>query len=228
MKIINLDDKVKGTVYSILLYIVVMLGASLLGFIIAGNKELMSNINKVYIISSILPIIAFLLIYIFSKNMNLGLKDLGITKKNFFKSLLVGIVISVILFFLLKSDQQVDEIVYLFFNKPITFICMFLYYLITISSFEEITYRGFIGHFLYGDKKKVSYLWAGVMFSLSHIPFQCIINNVNVFTFIEFKFGALVFFAIMHIFFQKIYDRYDNCIAPIIIHFTIDFFTLLK
>lgn len=109
------------------------------------------------------------------------------------------------------------------YNNISIFASRVIYYFICISAVEEIVFRGFVSHTIHKNKK-IAYLLSGILFSLSHITFSVVMNDLNVFWFIVNRWIPLTFYVFIHYMLQVIYDKYQNCTGPIIIHFVIDFF----
>lgn len=127
----------------------------------------------------------------------------------------MGVIISIFLIIIFGVNRT--------YNNFETTILRFLYYLFCISCVEEIVFRGFVRKNI-SKNKKSAYMYSGILFSISHIPFHWIISNANIILFIFNRIIALAFYVIIHHFLQVVYDKYENCIGPIVIHFTIDFF----
>lgn len=214
-----------GLVSSIVLFLIVNITSFIMAKIISYFPSFFSNIYSNTLIGFILPIITLPCTYYLVKFLKSDISSLGITKKNFTKSLSVGVLISICLFIIFGGDHNDYQNVLV---TPTIIMLRILYFLICVSVVEEIVFRGFIRQNIWKNKKALSYLLSGILFSFSHVTFHSVINHISFIWFILNRWQALLFYVLIHLFLQIIYDKYQNCAGPIAIHFVIDFFGLFS
>lgn len=100
----------------------------------------------------------------------------------------------------------------LFFN--------FLYTFLLIAFVEEIISRGFIQSRIRGivKNKWVSILLGGLMFSVAHIPYDFLNQELNFISYLQKDYIMLIIYVIMHFYFVYIYSKTENILAPTITH----------
>lgn len=91
------------------------------------------------------------------------------------------------------------------------------------SFFEEILFRGYIGKRFFLHDKYTSLIIVAILFTSMHIPFRVIIYNMDIFRMLYVYMFSLLFDFVFHIFMQIFYNKFNNCIGPVIFHFTIVF-----
>lgn len=210
--------------FTLILYLIMLTLFSLLGeFLIHNNSY--NNIFLVFggtgFISLILVGIVFLLCFIRKQKFH----TIGLTKINFLKSLSFGLVVSLVFIIvyiipLISSGSKIQVQ-----TNSLLIIMNIIYYLIFIALPEEILYRGYFTSRLSGfiNNKALSTLLVGIMFSLSHVPFQMILAKMNLINYITANISQLITYVIIHFIFQWMYSKYDNITAPVILHFIWDF-----
>lgn len=155
-----------------------------------------------------------ILIVLFRKQ---KLSSLGITKYKLKSSLVLGSFLGII--FLVFNGI----IISLFSNSRFsTFNILYnvFYFFVIIGFVEELIFRGFIQTRIYGIIKND--FWAitltGIMFSLSHIPFQMSMANMGAYQyFTENKIQFVVFFA-WHIILNFLYKKYNSVYTGTVFH----------
>jgi len=140
----------------------------------------------------------------------------------------MGLILSLLLIIVFGKYDYVQNIIIGKSFTPSSLLLQITYYLIVISSVEELVFRGFIRNNMFKNHEFLSKLLTGIMFSFSHIPFHAIINHLSFSWFFFHRWYALLFFLIIHMFLQWFYDKYNNCSGPILLHFTIDFFQIFS
>lgn len=105
------------------------------------------------------------------------------------------------------------------------FIMNVMYYLVFVALMEEIVFRGFIATRLYGyyKNKWLSIVTVGIMFAIIHIPMNSMNLQISSWNYTVTHIDNLIKLAIIHCFFQWIYSKNNSIVAPIMIHFIIDF-----
>ncbi len=100
-----------------------------------------------------------------------------------------------------------------------------IYYLIFISFMEEFVFRGFIGTRLFGffRNKLLSIIVVGILFTGLHIPFQMIITHLSLLQYISINIVNLISIFFWHFIEQWLYAKYNSIIAPVMLHFSMDF-----
>ena len=174
--------------------------------------------------SFIIYMVPIILIIKFRKQ---SFETVGITKKNLLKSILLGITFS---FPILLPEVVLGLINNFKLASMDKLIPDFIYMLISISFVEELAFRGFIQSRIRGilKSKWFSILVVGVMFSVSHIPYQMLLHDVNLITYVqENLFFLAVFCIIFHIYVLFIYSKTNNILAPTITHALINLTTLI-
>lgn len=84
----------------------------------------------------IMPVIIFPATLYFCKILKQNISDIGITKKNFTESCVLGIIVALVLLFIFGIHRR--------YNDSYIAIVRFIYYLVCVSAVEEIVYRGLI------------------------------------------------------------------------------------
>lgn len=209
------NEKNLKVILSIVLVFILNAISFLLAKIISSNPILFSNHYNSMLLEMLFPAIMIPVTLYFCKLLKLDISSIGIRKKNFMKSFIVGILISFLLVIVFGIHCTYDNI-YMFVSRII-------YFFICISAVEEIVFRGFVSHTIH-ENKKIAYLLSGLLFSLSHITFSVVMNDLNPFWFIVSRWFPFTFYVLIHYVLQIIYDRYQNCSGPIFLHFIIDFF----
>lgn len=104
-------------------------------------------------------------------------------------------------------------------------IWLFLYFFIEIALVEEISYRGFIQTRIQGliKSKWLSIITVGVLFALSHIPFQMVRADKSLLDFIVQDSVHLLLTCAIHIYLVYLYTRDNNILSAIVAHALIDF-----
>lgn len=214
-------EKIKenlNSILSVLLFLMVGVIAFIIGKIISFSPSIFTNDYAIVLLEMLLPIIIFPVTYCFCKIFKQDLCKIGISKKNLTKSIVVGIVVSVILVLVFGIHRTYQ-------NWHIA-IVRFIYFLVCISAVEEIVFRGFIRQNICKNKI-AAYLLSGILFSISHVTFPIVVYNLEIIPYILSRSFALIIYVIIHLFLQIVYDKYQNCTGPIIIHLIIDFLGVL-
>lgn len=200
--------------YAILLYAINLICLLLISIIIYANQALFMNHDTyMYMLQAIYPILMISLVVHFSNLKKQALSTIGIGKDGFWKSLAIGIFISVIIFMILSGREiNIDALL----NRNLLPILLrILYYFVFIAFTEELVFRSYIGRKIDIKNERISLLLVGVLFACSHIPFDLIMNR--------FDISSYFFIIICHVLFQWFYNKYNNLIGPVLVHFTIDF-----
>ncbi|MCL2855787.1 MAG: CPBP family intramembrane metalloprotease [Defluviitaleaceae bacterium] len=152
------------------------------------------------------------------------LKTIGITKSNFLRSSLVGLVLSMplIIFNVVPEIIAISQPI-----QPFDVLYSVFFYLIVISFSEEIIFRGYIQPRLHGLIKYdfLAIAAGGIMFSAMHIPFQAALyyfQNGKFWPSWITPIQLLLWFG-WHVVFNIIYRKYNSLAGPVILHFFMNF-----
>jgi membrane protease YdiL (CAAX protease family) len=212
----------KDALFALILYIVEILGLSLVGKLFLQRGDALTELYIVCV-TGIFSMIIIGLVFLFCIIRRQKLNTIGLSKTQAKKSTILGVLLFGIVTILysiwaiyLGSTIQTD------INLIIIRI---IYFLIFIAFMEELVFRAFIGTRFFGffKNKKLSIAIVGIMFSLEHIPFYMIISQVSLATYISSHFFILISIAIIHILLQWSYAKYNSIIAPTILHFIWDY-----
>ncbi len=147
---------------------------------------------------------------------------LGICRKNLKKSLTVsGILGGLILLSIAIVPGMISGARLLPFPK---LAYNLVYYLIVIGLSEEIAFRGFIQPRLFPALKKewLAVLAGGILFVLSHYPFQMAMRNMSFTEYLPTFLENAPFQFLWHLVFTALYRRYDNIWGSALLHGMID------
>lgn len=208
----------KDALYALILFIVEVLGLSLVGKLFLHKGD---ALTEIYIVSvtGIFSMIFIGLVFLICLIRRQKLVTIGFSKTQAKKSFILGILLFGIVTILCSiraifSGSRIQTDINLI-------IISIIYYLIFIAFMEELIFRAYIGTRLFGffKNKKLSIAIVGIMFSLEHIPFYMIISQVSLAAYISSHFVNLISLAIIHILYQWLYAKYNSIIAPTILHF---------
>lgn len=193
---------------SIIFYVLLM-GVYYIMGVIYDTKNIYLG-NQINIILSVICII-----YVLFRGQKLS--SIGFNKKNFGKSLIMGLVAGgiVLIIQLLPGVMSGRQ-----FNPVSKLMPSFIYYLIIIGLTEEIIFRGFIQTRVYGIVKKPirAVLLTAFMFMIMHIPFQMGAAHMGFFEYISNNFITLIFTFGWHVIFNFMYSKYNSIVAPTVFH----------
>lgn len=147
---------------------------------------------------------------------NQPLKSIGINAKRLLRQIILGILFSVPLI-LIKIPIGTNTLNH---YSVFEYIWIFLYQFALIALVEEILFRGFIQTRMHGiiKNKIFSVIIVGIIFGIAHIPFQLIVYTGSIGDFLIQSSISIVFRASIHIYFNYIYERDNNILAPTITH----------
>jgi len=184
---------------------------SMVGFILMGilYKNNISHYNFIYYFLFIGSILI-----VFFKDRSID--NLGFTRENFEKNIIISISI-IVLTFLIS--------IFLSHHPLQKLLKRTAYYLLYISLVEEVTYRGFIQNYLFGLKlnKYCTFIIGALLFSLMHLPFQMYVNNNVSLTYFVIALPQLCFTFLFHLLMCFITYKRKDVTIPIALHFTIDY-----
>lgn len=160
-----------------------------------------------FILISILPILIII------KIRNQSFETIGITKNNILKSVLLGLLFS--LFNINRIFHLGQSISSFFWN------IIFFFFIIALH--EELIFRGYLQSRIISlfKHKWIGIILVGCLFALTHIPFQAWIHEKTPLEF--FLDNPPEDLILPHVFFVYLYTRYENLLAPTIVHFFMDF-----
>jgi membrane protease YdiL (CAAX protease family) len=97
------------------------------------------------------------------------------------------------------------------------------FYLGVIGFTEEIVFRGYLTTRLAGiGRRRVGVVAAGLIFGLSHLPFQLAQTTLPLGTFLAQIWPNLVIPFCWHFVFWALYKRWNNLAAPVLFHFALN------
>lgn len=101
----------------------------------------------------------------------------------------------------------------------------FLYYLALIALPEELIFRGYIQTRIMGliPSKSAAILTTGLLFALTHVPFQMAVLNLNYAGYLDKMYIQLLIIFFMHLYFTYIYTRTNNIAGVTLCHALLDF-----
>ena len=163
-------------------------------------------------------------VFIILKCRKQSLKSIGLKKEKILKCILLGILFSI--------PPTLCNAFSMKFGNMLSLLdsfWMFVYDLFEIAFVEEIIFRGFIQTRIQGliRSKWTSIILVGIMFSLSHIPFNLFKYNVSLVGFVTMNFRGLITTCLIHIYFVYLYTRDNNIFAPVVAHAIMDFIPVL-
>lgn len=213
--------KAIDSVLAIILYLFVMLVAFSTGRIIISFPEVFNTDLSIFLILGIsnLSIMAILLLFCHYRKQSI--RTIGIRKDNIAKSLAIGGIVSIII---IIDKGVLSSVSFSTIKDNGSLIVMkIIHFLIFVALTEEVVFRGYISSRLIHRNRKLSVLISGIMFSLMHIPFNLVINQISLATYISGVGLQLVTMVIAHVLLQWLYSKYDNFAGPTLIHFVLNF-----
>jgi hypothetical protein len=195
------------------------------GYVILMNLYFLIR-NSLYqlITQLIFPVIFLVIVIVYMLIRKQKLSSIGITKKNFKKSLLLGLYFSLIylvMFFinhLIVGDINLN-------TDLVSVLYGALYFLFSVSIFEEIIYRGFINSRMQGliKNRYVTIIVVSMLFSLLHLPFNSMFFIGDLASYFKQYLGYHIILCFLHVVFQYLYDKYHSLVGPCLTHFIYDF-----
>ncbi len=177
----------KDALLAIILFSIEILVLFLVGKLFMQKGD---GLTETYIVTvtGIFSIILIGLVFLFCIFRRQKLNTIGFSKTQAKKSCIIGLIlfgVVVILWssFAILSGSNIQKDMNLI-------IIRIVYYLIFIAFMEELIFRAYIGTRLYGffKNKKLSIVIVGIMVSFTHIPFQMIMSQVSLITYISDNF----------------------------------------
>lgn len=183
--------------------------------------SLMQDFDNKYLIRllfaipmTILKLLPIFLILYFRKQ---KISSIGFKKTKMIRSLFLGFLFGLPV--ILLNVHKFPEILFFIKNENgLTFTL--LYYLLCISLVEEVVFRSFLSTRIQGIiKHKWMSIWiVGIVCALYHIPMQMTVVDMSLGNFILTNIPNLIYLTLLHIYFEYIYTRDNNIIAPIVTH----------
>lgn len=154
------------------------------------------------------------------------IESIGLTSKNIWKSSLLGFVIG---FGILLSAIISAVNNNLSFRGVNYLIYGLFFYTFEIALLEELVFRGFIQTRFVGffKSKTLGIVTSGILFMLMHIPFQMVIRNMGLIEFISYDIVHLLLTFLYHLLFSFLFFKYNNIMAPTIVHIFLNLSFLL-
>jgi len=149
------------------------------------------------------------------------LRSIGVTKKNYKESILLGIGVGIFFLIISLILSQINGTTFRGMNYLSFGI---VYYTIEIGLIEELIFRGFIqtrfvGYF---KNKFLAVILTGIFFSLFHIPFQILQTDYSLLEYLSHNYSHLITTFLYHFLCTALYYKYNNILAPTIVHLFIN------
>lgn len=213
----------KDIISSILLYSIMIILFILMGKHFIQKGETLSQLY-IFGFTGIISLLCIVLVFFLCAIRKHKLITVGFSYTYAKKSFTAGIMI-IILFSVLKGIIPV-----IFYNSTIRtdfgqILMKFCYYLFFIAFMEEIVFRGYIGTRFYGyfKNKLLSIIVVGILCALLHIPFQMVVTQLSLSKYISINMGIIYNYFFWHLIEQWLYAKYNSIIAPVMLHFIMDF-----
>lgn len=188
-------------------------------------RGLGSSTKLVFITSGVISffLIGIVLLFCFLRKQKANTIGFSITEmKQSFYTGVFGFTVILVLKWLTKisSKQRILEGV----TKE-SFVMNVVYLLVFVALMEELVFRGYIATRLYGiyKNKWLSIATVGMMSAIIHIPMYSMRLQISMWNYSVTHIDYLIKIAIYHCFFQWVFSKNNSIIAPIMIHFMIDF-----
>ncbi|MDF2905686.1 MAG: hypothetical protein K0R34_1007 [Herbinix sp.] len=198
----------RDAVYALLIYTLI-----LISYYFMGVLHAMKNI---YLGNAVNLSLAFLVIGL-TLIRKQPLKSIGISGRNLGKSIVLGLVPSILLLAAIlvigfAGGSKLAGISSIFGN--------FMYFLFIISFVEELLFRGYIQTRLYGllHKPIPAIIITGILFMLMHIPYRMGVAQMGVLEYITNNYITLLITFLWHVIFRFLYSKYNSILAPTIFH----------
>lgn len=210
------DYSLKDLFFVFLIYFLYLCAMFFSGLII----KKFPNINTIYMGTTI-NILFVLLVLLILKIKKEKLSSLGLQGGYLKLSLILGITLSIILFFCnCLSNIIFEEQKFISLPKIIENI----FYFLSVGLCEEILFRGYILTRLHSITKKImlDIIITGILFVFMHFPFRMIIYNLSFINFIC-NYPYIIDLFITHCILTFIRIRSDNIYGSILPHWISDF-----
>ena len=161
----------------------------------------------------VLSLVSMLTVIIILWGRKQTLATIGFAKKDGLKSFLIGLCFG-ILIFIFRGREQLFELENI--GGLPALLWLFVYYLIIVSLFEELFFRGYVQTRMNALIKKNTdaVFFAGSLFSVYHLPLH-LLSGYSFFSFFIFRFWILI---IMHVIFNRLYKQYNSLAGPVLFH----------
>ena len=176
--------------------------------------------NQITYIGSLTNLIFVGIVLLTLKIKKQGLDTIGLRKGNIKLSLIMGITLSVILFFFNCLSNILFEKQSFIAIKE---IMMYILYFFTVGLVEEIMFRGYIETRLHGYTKRIyiDVFLTGIMFLLMHFPFRMVAYHMSLWDLIT-NVGYLLDLFITHLILSFIRIKSDSLYGAILPHWISD------
>lgn len=221
-----MEGKVEGirdNLYSLLAVGVMILTTCLFWVFMYSMPSWYDTDWKRYVITGIFSFINIGFIFFLVKVRGEKLESIGFTKKNLWKSSIIGILGS-IAFAIIILLQTPRPIIFVGVEgKLLTIIFKFIKFLIFIGLTEELVFRAYSGSRFFIKNKMISAIIIGTLFSFLHIPGRMINNDLGLLEVLFSDWGNLILLMLYHCMFQWLYSKYKNIAGPVILHLAMNF-----
>ena len=176
--------------------------------------------NQITYIGSLTNLIFVGIVLLTLKIKKQGLDTIGLRKGNIKLSLIMGITLSVILFFFNCLSNILFEKQSFIAVKE---IMMYILYFFTVGLVEEIMFRGYIETRLHGCTKRIylDVFLTGIMFLLMHFPFRMVAYHMSLWDLIT-NVGYMLDLFITHLILSFIRIKSDSLYGAILPHWISD------
>ncbi len=195
-------------ILALCLYIILILSYYSAGVLVANNGIYLGELISIVLI-------AICVTFVLLRKQKLS--TIGFTKKNFVKSLVLGMVAGLLalLFFAIPLILEKKP----FVNATIILYRIFYYFLI-IGLSEEIFFRGYIQPRIYSLIKSdiLATIVGALLFYLMHFPFQGAARGTNIIEFMSINWSSWLMSFFWHFVLNFLYRKYNSIVAPTILH----------
>lgn len=176
------------------------------------NRLIFDNI--LYLLLAMVTLFPLLVVLLARKQ---PLMSVGIGKKNLKKSIYYGVLFSLPFTLPFIINGLINQYTMLSFDQ---IVLKFTLYLVSIAFVEEVYFRGFILSRLTAlvANKWLRIIVCAIIFSLFHVPFRMIQNNMTFIQYLATDPSYLLYLFRDSIIFTFIYSKTNNILAPTITH----------
>ncbi len=213
-------DKVKKYCMVDFLLAILLFFMYCLAMVISGVINKYVSNFEITVIGGVVNICFVLIVFAFLSVRKQGIDTIGLKAGNIKLSLVMGLVLSAILFFcnclsnIIFEGQQF---------LPIDKIVVNIFYFFTVGLSEEVMFRGYIGTRLCGliDNVYVATLLTGLLFVLMHFPFRMVAYHM---TFMELAANSVYMtdLFVTHLILSFIRIKSDSLYGAILPHWISD------
>lgn len=203
----------KDGIFGLTLFIIVIILYAILGVLYIKFNIVKENIKIFAIIFNTILIIITIL---FTKLNKQKLDTLGL-RGRWKLSIIIGFILSLFYFYCNCLSNLIAGEKLISINKILFLMIFFL----SVSTSEEIVFRGYIGTRLNGliKNKYIVLIITGILFVVMHFPYRMITANMSL---SDFDIGWLINLLIFHFVMSFIYMKTNSIFGAIIPHWISD------